>query len=542
MRARGAWRGTAPLRGPALDARHYCGYAGELARVRVRMYAAPMPEDTWLVGGRKLSLQTVAAVGAGQPVAMAPEALARVARARDVVIHKATGAQPVYGVSTGFGALAEIKIPPDQISQLQRNLILSHAAGVGRPLPRIATRAMMLLRAQTLAAGHSGVRPEVIKHLLTMLNRGIHPCIPEKGSVGASGDLAPLAHLALAMIGEGEVTCDGRTMPAMEAFAAHGMEPIVLQAKEGLSLINGTQAMAALGSLAILQSQALCTWADTSGAMSLEALCGIPSAFDSRIQALRPHPGQVASAAHLRTLLSDSELNFQTARPRVQDPYSLRCMPQVHGASRDALQFCTDVLEREINSVTDNPLVFPDEDEIVSGGNFHGQPLALALDFAAMAVAELANIAERRIEQLLNPSLSGLPAFLAMQGGIHSGYMIAQLTAASLVNENKVLCTPASVDSIPGNANREDHVSMGMTSARKLRVIVGNTTYVLAIELLCAAQAIDMRASHRLGRGVQQAYDRLREQVPTLDVDRILSRDIEAAAALLDASVTSLFS
>jgi histidine ammonia-lyase len=391
---------------------------------------------------------------------------------------------------------------------------------------------MMLLRAQVLSEGYSGVRTEVADLLLAMLNRGVHPVIPEKGSVGASGDLAPLAHLCLGMIGEGDVEYEGRVMPAGQALQAAGLKPVVLEAKEGLSLVNGTQAMAALGSLSLLTAERSCRGADVAGSMTLEGLAGLASAFDPRVQQVRPHPGQQLCAENIRKLTKGSAMLSKAPAKKTQDCYSLRCMPQVHGATRDALAYARAVFEREINSATDNPLVFASEDEIISGGNFHGQPLALALDFVAIAVAELANISERRIEQLVNPTLSGLPPFLVPESGIHSGYMIAQVTAASLVNENKVLATPASVDSIPGSASREDHVSMGMTSARKLREIVANTRVVLAVEMLCAAQAMDFRAPATAGAGTAAAHTVLRSVIPHLDADRYVAKDLEAVLAL----------
>jgi histidine ammonia-lyase len=484
------------------------------------------------LGAAPLTLESVAQAADGAKVALSSDARQRMQASRAVVERKAAGSTPVYGVTTGFGALAEIKVPPDQLRALQRNLILSHAAGVGRPLSRAETRAMMLLRAQVLSEGYSGVRVQVAELLIELLNRGVHPVIPEKGSVGASGDLAPLAHLTLAMIGEGDVELEGRTMPAREALQQVGLQPVILEAKEGLSLVNGTQAMAALGSLAILTAEKSCKVADIAGAMTLEGLAGLASAFDPRIQAARPHPGQALCAENLRKLTRGSGMLSQSQAKKTQDCYSLRCMPQVHGATRDALTYARQVFEREINSATDNPLVFAAEDEIISGGNFHGQPLALALDFVAIAVAELANISERRVEQLVNPSLSGLPPFLVPESGIHSGYMIAQVTAASLVNENKVLATPASVDSIPGSASREDHVSMGMTSARKLREIVGNTRVVLAVEMLCAAQAMDFRAPLTAGPGTTAAHKVIRATIPHLDADRLMSKDMESVLAI----------
>jgi histidine ammonia-lyase len=485
------------------------------------------------LGAQKLTLNQVVRVAHGEAAALSTEARNRMCDSRALVEACARASTPVYGVTTGFGALAEVRVQDHEILALQRNLVLSHAAGVGRPLSRPETRAMMLLRAQTLALGYSGVRPEVVNLLVTMLNRGVHPQIPEKGSVGASGDLAPLAHLALGMLGEGLAEFEGATLPAADALRRASLQPIVLQVKEGLSLVNGTQAMSAVGGLATMRALELCKLADIVGAMTLEGLNGHLDPFDARIQHVRPHPGQATCAGNIRRLCAGSQIAVAGGFGRkVQDPYSLRCMPQVHGASRDGLGYTEDVLGREINSATDNPLVFAQAEQILSGGNFHGQPLAMALDFAAIAVAELANISERRVEQLVNPSLSGLPPFLVPASGIHSGYMIAQVTAASLVNENKMLAYPASVDSIPGSASREDHVSMGMTSARKLREVVDNTFTVLAVEMLCAAQAIDLRKPERLGEGSAAAHRRIREAVPTLEQDRLLARDIEAMLAL----------
>jgi histidine ammonia-lyase len=397
---------------------------------------------------------------------------------------------------------------------------------------------MMLLRAQVLALGASGVRPELVDHLVTMLNRRVHPRIPAQGSVGASGDLAPLAHLALTLIGEGEAQLDdGPFEPSAEVLERVGLSPFVLEAKEGLALINGTQYMASLGTLALLDAERLCVVADLAGAMSLEALKGSSRPFDERLQAARPHPGQSAVARNMRSLLAESEI-MESHRHcgRVQDAYSLRCIPQVHGATRDALAWVRDVLAREINAVTDNPSVFVDDRgvDIISGGNFHGQPLALALDLAAIAVAELANISERRVEQLVNPALStGLTPFLAPQSGLHSGFMIAQVASASLVSENKVLCHPASVDSIPSSAGREDHVSMGSVSARKLQQVVANVRQALAIEILTAAAGLDQRAPLSPSRGVAAAHRAVRLGVPPLVEDRPLYREIAHVASLI---------
>ncbi len=445
----------------------------------------------------------------------------------------------MYGVNTGFGALAERRIQEGDVRALQRNLVRSHACGVGPDLGEAEVRGMILLRAQVIALGYSGVRVEIVDALIAMLNAGVCPRIPAQGSVGASGDLAPLAHLALALIGEGEATFDGRRMPAAEALAAAGLAPVELAAKEGLSLINGTQYMTALGALALCDARRLCTAADIAGAVSLEALKGSKRPFDDRLMAVRPHPGQEICAGNLRTLLTESEIMESHVNcGKVQDPYSLRCMPQVHGATRDALAWANAVLEREVNSVTDNPTVFLDGEDggadLISGGNFHGQPVAIALDLAAIAVAELADISERRVEQLVNPALSsGLTPFLARDSGLHSGFMIAQVASASLVSENKVLCHPASVDSIPSSAGREDHVSMGSISARKLAQVVANVTNSLAIEVLTAAQGVDQRRPLAASRGVSAAHAAVRRVVSELGDDRPLYPDIAAVAGLL---------
>jgi histidine ammonia-lyase len=491
-----------------------------------------------MIGQEPLSLEAIARVAReAARVALGKEARSRMERSRayiDGVLSGGPSAPNVYGVNTGFGALAEVRISASEIRELQKNLVRSHAAGVGAPLPREVVRGMLLLRAEVLALGYSGVRPELCEHLCEMLNRGVHPVIPSKGSVGASGDLAPLAHLALVVQGEGEAEHRGRILPGAEALAAAGLAPLELLAKEGLALVNGTQLMTAEGALAILDGEALCLAADLAGALSLEALKGTPRAFDPRILSARPHPGQQASARNLVQLTKSSEIVLSHKDcGKVQDPYSLRCMPQVHGATRDALAFCRQVLEREAESATDNPLVFAEQNEVLSGGNFHGQPVALALDFAAIAVAELASISERRVEQLVNPHYSGLPPFLVEQSGLNSGFMLAQVTAAALVSENKILCHPASVDSIPSSAGREDHVSMGVHAAHKLREVVDNVFTVLAIEILCAAQGIDLHRPLRGGPGVEAAHTLLRSRVPHLDRDRPMHKDVEAARELL---------
>jgi histidine ammonia-lyase len=446
------------------------------------------------------------------------------------------GAPRVYGVNTGFGALAEVSIGPDQIRELQRNLVRSHAAGVGDPLPTDVVRAMVLLRATVLALGQSGVREALAELLCALLERGVHPVIPWQGSVGASGDLAPLAHLALVVIGEGEAELGGQVLPGGEALARAGLAPLVLEAKEGLSLVNGTQLMTAAGALAVHDALALARVADVTGVMSLETIKGSRRPFEPRIAGARPHPGAAAAAAALWRLTDHSEI-VESHRDchKVQDAYSFRCMPQVHGAARDGLGFARQVLETEMASATDNPLVFVDgeESDIVSGGNFHGQPVAMALDLAAMAVAELGTIAERRIEQCVNPTLSGLPPFLATAGGLHSGYMLAQVTAAALVSENKVLCHPASIDSIPSSAGREDHVSMGAHAAWKLGRVVQNVRRVLAIEALCAARGLDLRAPLSPGPAIAAAHRAIRQVVPPVEGDRALYRDIAALDTLV---------
>jgi histidine ammonia-lyase len=495
------------------------------------------------LGDDALTLEALAEVArGGRRVEIGRRAQAAMARSRavvDAVVAGGDAAPAVYGVNTGFGALAEVRISWAQVAQLQQNLVRSHSSGVGSPLPRDAVRGMMLLRAAVLATGRSGARVVCCERLCQLLAAGVHPVIPARGSVGASGDLAPLAHLALGMMGEGFAEFRDQTMPAADALRLANIEPLVLEAKEGLTLLNGTQHMTSVGGLAVLDADETCIVADIAGALSLEALKGTARAFDERVIAARPHPGQIAVGRFLRALLADSAI-AESHRDcgKVQDPYSLRCMPQVHGASRDVLAFARTVLEREASSSTDNPLVFvdgPEGDEMISGGNFHGQPVALALDAAAMAVCELANISERRVEQLVNPHLSsGLPPFLAPDSGLNSGFMIAQVAAASLVSENKILAHPASVDSIPSSAGREDHVSMGATAALKLATIHDHVRTVLAIELLCAAQGIDLRRPLTTTRPLEAVHAAIRAKVPAMMVDRPLSFDIMAVRALID--------
>ncbi|RJO65370.1 MAG: histidine ammonia-lyase [Myxococcales bacterium] len=480
------------------------------------------------IDGESLTLEQVEAVARrGAKVELAPDAVRRMERSRAFVDEILREGRVVYGVNTGFGVLSDVRIDAAEIEQLQVNLIRSHSIGVGEPLPAEGVRAMMLLRANVVAKGYSGVRVLVVQRLLDLLNAGVHPIIPEKGSVGASGDLAPLAHLTLAMLGEGEAEYKGKRMPAKAALKKAGLVPIALAAKEGLALINGTQAMTGIGALAQLDAERLATLADVVGAMDVEALLASAKPFDARVQKLRAHPGQAASAANLRKLLRGSAIvKSHKNCGKVQDAYSLRCMPQVHGATRDALAYSRRVLTIEANAATDNPLLFPEDGDVISGGNFHGQPVALALDFAAIAVAEIADISERRVEQLVNPALSSnLPAFLIEHKGLNSGFMIAQVAAASLVSENKILAHPASVDSIPSSAGREDHVSMGTIAARKFREIVRNVQAALAIEFLCAAQGLDFRKPLVPSKGPGAALKLIRKRVPFLHDDRVLYQD-----------------
>ncbi len=486
------------------------------------------------LNGDPLSLAQIAAVAIDRrPVRISSAAFPRIERARRFVEEIVARSAVVYGVTTGFGKLSEVHIPHEQLGALQRNLVRSHACGVGAPLSEPETRAMMLLRANVLTLGFSGVRRVVIETLLEMLNRGLLPVIPEKGSVGASGDLAPLAHLALGLTGEGEAFYEGARQDCAEAFRAAGLSPLELQAKEGLALLNGTQAMHAVGGLALFRAKRLSRVADVAGAMTLEALKGTPAAFDERIHQARPHPGQLAVAAHLLALLRESEIRASHLQndPRVQDAYSLRCMPQVHGAARGALAHCEEVFRIESASATDNPLVFPNEGEVISGGNFHGAPLALALDYAAIALTDLMSISERRIDRLVNPDANeGLPPFLARKPGLESGFMILHVVAAALLNEAKVLAHPASVDSVPTSGGKEDHVSMGMTGALKLRTIVDDAENALAIELLTAAEALEHRRPLQAGIGVERAYKTVRSISAPVTEDRAMSRDIAAVA------------
>ena len=499
-----------------------------------------------ILDGQPLTLAEIETAAVGRrPVRVAAAALKRVAACRLRIEEIVAAGETVYGVNTGFGKLADVRIAPERLAELQLNLVRSHAGGVGQPLSEAESRAMVLLRANVLAKGFSGVRPELLELLVALLNAGVHPVIPEKGSVGASGDLAPLAHLALVVIGEGEAQFGGERMPGGEALRRAGLQPARLTAKEGLALLNGTQAMTAVGGLATARAMRVTELADVAGAMSLEALKGTPAAFDARIHEARPHAGQIAAAAHLLSLLEGSEIreSHRVRDTRVQDAYCLRCMPQVHGAVRGVLAHVCGVLETESGSATDNPLIFSEQREdgaargvVMSGGNFHGAPLAYALDYAAVAITDLASITERRIDRLLNPDINeGLPAFLASDPGVSSGFMMAQIVAAALINECQVLAHPSSTGSIPTDGGKEDHVSMGMTGALKLRQVVENAERVLAIEMMCAAQGLECRLPLRPAHRVQQAHDAVRRIVPKLEQDRVLSGEIEALAGAVRA-------
>lgn len=489
------------------------------------------------LNGQPLTLQQIVDVATRRErVSLSAEARARVEAARRVVEDIVAQDRTVYGVNTGFGKLSDVRIEKSELRQLQLNLVRSHSCGLGNPLSEGEARAMLLLRANVLAGGYSGARPAVIDTLIAMLNQGVTPVIPEKGSVGASGDLAPLAHLALVVIGEGEAFYETERLPGAIALERANISALQLEVKEGLALLNGTQAMGAVGGLALYRAERLARLADVAGAMTLEALRGTPVAFDERIHSARPHSGQLQVAAHLRELLRDSEIRASHLEndPRVQDAYSLRCMPQVHGAVRDALSHARRVVEIESGSATDNPLVFCGTGEVLSGGNFHGAPLALVFDYAAMAVTDLISITERRIDRLVNPDANeDLPPFLTQQPGISSGFMMLQVTAAALLNEAKVLAHPASIDNVPTDGGKEDHVSMGMTAAVKLRAIVDLAELANAIEFITAAQALEFRAPLSPGRGVKTAYDVVRKHVAPVLTDRSMSTDIEKIVAAI---------
>ena len=487
--------------------------------------------------GGPLTLEVVEAVARrGEEVRLAPAAIRTLGASRAFVERLAAGSEPIYGITTGVGKLKDVVIPPGERAELQRNLVLSHAGGMGDPLPAAEVRAIMLLLAASLARGASGVRPVVVETVIGCLNRRVHPVVPELGSVGASGDLAPLAHVALCLVGEGAASDGGRQIPAAEALARAGIRPLVLETKEGLALLNGTHLMAGLGALVVVDAGRLTRMADVTGAMSLEALMGSNAAFDPRIHALRPHPGQLATAANLRRLTAESGI-IASHRDctRVQDAYSLRCMPQVHGSAREAVAFARLVIERELASVSDNPLVFPGDGAVLSGGNFHGEVLGLGLDTLTLGLSQLAGICERRIDRLVNPLTNeGLPPFLSPHGGVHSGYMIAQYGAAALASELRTQAVPASAESIPTSGLQEDYNSMAAGSALKARRAVGLARRVVAIELLLAAQALEFRAPLAPGRGSAAARAAVRERIAPLDRDRYLKVDLDAALELCE--------
>ena len=491
--------------------------------------------ETITIGYDGLTLADLVAVARDRrQVVLTEGSETRIRKARRLVEHWIAEGKTIYGITTGFGALSDVAISAMNTRRLQENIIMSHAAGVGSPLNSETVRAVLVLRIKDLARGHSGIRLETVQRLIDLLNQNICPVIPEKGSVGASGDLAPLAHLSLVLLGKGEAFYNGEKIPGATALQMCKLNPITLEAAEGLALVNGTQVMTAIGALCVNDALQLSRLIDIAGAMSLEVLMGSRTEFNPRIHKVRPHPGQAAVAENMERIIQDSEIiTSHKDCYRIQDAYTLRCSPQVHGATKDAIAYARNVIEIEMNASTNNPLIFADQEDFLLGGNFHGQPVGLALDFLGMAVAELANISERRIERLVNPHLSGLPAFLVKDGGLNSGFMIAQYTAAALVSENKILAHPASVDSIPTSANKEDHVSMGTIAARKSRTIIDNTRDVVAIELLCAAQALDLFTNLKPGRGTKAAYDVIRSTITHLETDRILSADIDCMRQLM---------
>lgn len=487
-----------------------------------------------VITGQDLTLEQIEAVARNkEKLELSEAAKESVQRSRKVVDTIIKEKRVVYGVTTGFGSFCNTVIPTEESKILQKNLIITHAVGAGNPLPTEISRAVMLLRINNLAKGFSGIRMETLETLIAMLNKGVSPIIPEKGSLGASGDLAPLSHMVLPMLGLGEAEFEGKVYPGEKAMELAGIPIIELTEKEGLALINGTQVMTAVGAMTMIDTINLVKISDIAAALSFEAQRGVVDALQPRMHTCRPHLGQIDSARIISHLLEGSKNTTKQGEVKVQDAYSLRCAPQVHGASKDAINYVKEQIEIEINSVTDNPIIFEDTMEGISGGNFHGQPMALSFDFLGIALAELANISERRLERLVNPALSGLPAFLVENGGVNSGFMIVQYSAASLVSENKILAHPASVDSIPSSANQEDHVSMGTIAARKAKEIMGNVRRVLSMELMCACQAIDLRKDLGLGLGTQPAYDELRKVCAHLDADRPLYEDINRCEEVL---------
>jgi len=470
----------------------------------------------------------------GYKVALSKESSEAINKARELVDRYVKEERVVYGLTTGFGKFSDVAINKDETGLLQRNLIISHACGVGKPLPEETVRALMLLRVNALSRGYSGIRLSTVNVLIEMLNKGVHPYIPEQGSLGASGDLAPLSHMVLTMLGEGEAYYEGELLSSKEAMEKAGISTIELTSKEGLALINGTQVMTAIGALGVYDAVNLMKAADICAALTMEALEGIVDAYDHKVHEVRGHKGQINTAKNVLNLLEGSQRVTRQGEKRVQDAYALRCTPQIHGASKDAIEYVKSKIEIEINAVTDNPIIFPEQDEVISGGNFHGQPIALVMDFMAIAVSEIANISERRLERLVNPALSnGLPAFLSEKGGLNSGFMIVQYSAASLVSENKVLSHPASVDSIPSSANQEDHVSMGTIGARKASKIIEHAQNVLGMEMMGACQGIDLREKAQLGKGTELAYKSLRAEVAMLKEDRVMYKDINKCVDII---------
>lgn len=500
-----------------------------------------------LIDGEHLTIKDVVDVARNnRKIELSEQAVGKIKKSREYVDRLVEKGAVVYGITTGFGKFSDVFISREDTKALQRNLIVSHSCSMGDPFAEEIVRGIMLLRINALARGFSGIRLETVNTMIEMLNKGVHPVIPEKGSLGASGDLAPLANMVLVMLGEGEAIYQGVKLPGKEAMDKAGIKIVELTSKEGLALINGTPVMTAIGALAVYDALNLLKNADIISALTLEALKGITTAFDKKVHEVRGHSGQMAAARNMLRLVEGSELTTTQGQIRVQDAYTLRCIPQIHGASRDAVQYVADKITIELNAVTDNPIVFADEDQVISGGNFHGQPIALAMDFLGIAVSELANVSERRLERLVNPQLNDLPAFLTRKGGLNSGFMITQYAAASIVSENKILAHPASVDSIPSSANQEDHVSMGTTAARKARVILDNVQKVLGIEAFAAAQAISFRGDVKLGRGTVEAYKAIREKVAPVDEDRIMYTDMDIldkmvkSAALIEAAESAV--
>lgn len=491
------------------------------------------------VDGNSLTLdQFIDVVRKGYQVELTEESIEKVNKARALVDRSMEEDKTIYGITTGFGKFSDVKITQDETKELQRNLIISHACGVGSPLSEEEARGIMLLRVNALSKGYSGIRLSTLNTLKEMLNKGVHPIIPEKGSLGASGDLAPLAHMVLVLIGEGEAIYKGERISGKEAMGKAGIEPVELTAKEGLALINGTQVMTSIGALTLYDAINLSKTADIATGLTMEALNGITNAFDEKVHKIRHHKGQINTGKNVLSIVENSKMTTKQGELRVQDAYSIRCIPQIHGASKDCLEYVKQKVEIEMNAATDNPLIFVDEEEVISGGNFHGQPMAITFDFLGIGISELANVSERRLERLVNPALSeGLPAFLTENGGLHSGFMIVQYAAAALVSENKSLAHPASIDSIPSSANQEDHVSMGTIAARQAREILGNARKVIAMEMLAACQGIDLRGNKGLGSGTDIAYNIIREQVPTLKEDRVMHLDIDKCEQILKSNV-----